>query len=166
MEISQKKGQKMRDIFEILHEASEEVSNQKEVSKLFAEKILKELKSMDTEEFTSHFECIADKFNCEYRIILTFPMVSSNIFPIQERMKVDVLKAVSEKAVGIDSVDKTIETICNYVQRLADKRVLSGRTELIRALAELVTARNSQPKIDIDELGERLFEKINAAIQM
>ena len=76
----------------------------------------------------------------------------------------DKNKNTTEKTMAVDSVDKTIETICNYVQRLADKRVLSGRTELIRVLAELVTARNSQPKINIDELGEKLFEKIDTAI--
>lgn len=140
----------MRDIFEMLHEASEEVSDRKEVSKVFAGKILEELKIMDTTEFTSHFKCIVDKVNCEYRVILTFPMVSSNAFPIQERMKVDVPEAVSEKAVGVDSIDKVIETICDCIQKLANRGFLSKNTELVKALAELVTARNSQPKINID----------------
>ena len=76
----------------------------------------------------------------------------------------DKNKNITEKTTAVDSVDKTIEIICNYIRMVANRGLLSKRIELIKALAELITARNSQPKIDIDELGEMLFKKIDAAI--
>lgn len=244
----------MRDIFEMLHEADKETLGEEEARKLFAGKVQEELKNMDISEFASHLKCIVDKFNCEYRIILTFPMVSSNVFPIQEKMKnsdkwniedMDVLnekdlmciarilqgaiyadslfyhcgccqyktecfpkteelhikyhflkvreklqeitgielsvfnnksaesirkkiqsenKNVSEKGVEVDSIDKTIEMICNRVQRIMERGQAERSAELIKGLAVLITARNSQAKVNIDELGEKLVEKIDAAM--
>ncbi|MCI8284276.1 MAG: hypothetical protein HFE90_03270 [Firmicutes bacterium] len=82
---------------------------------------------------------------------------------IRKKMR-DKNKNTTEKTIAVDSVDKTIEIICNYIRMVANRGLLSKRIELIKALAELITARNSQPKIDIDELGEMLFKKIDAAI--